>query len=295
LLLLLLMSGATSHCLGQNFAKMFKIQFQDEQGHTEDVWQNSWGLTTRTLGVMVMVHSDDTGLVLPPMVAPLQVVIIPIVRKSSKDRERLRVSCQQLAARLQAADIRTELDDSDNNTAGWKFNHWELKGVCLRVEVGDRELESGRLLVQRRDRLEKEAALEVKWEEAEQELKQLLVTMQADMLQRATVERDAQRKQVTDWQSFLRALDDRNTALAPHCETTDCEKQIKLRSAEAAVIDQQQEHSSGEEKEDSKTEKLTGAAKSLCIPFDQPSLPDGQQCIACSLQAKNWTLFGRSY
>ena len=275
---------------------MFNIRFQDEQGRSDClVWQNSWGLTTRTLGVMVMVHSDDRGLVLPPMVAPLQVVIIPIVRKASKDTARLRASCQELCSRLQAADIRTELDDRDNNTAGWKFNHWELKGVCLRVEVGDRELESGRLLVQRRDKPDKDAALEVKWEEAERELSALLVSMQAEMLQRATAERDAQRKQVTDWPSFLRALDGRNTALVPHCETSECEKQIKQRSAEAAVLDQQQESAGDEEKEDGKTEKLTGAAKSLCIPFEQPQLPDGQQCIGCSRPAKNWTLFGRSY
>jgi prolyl-tRNA synthetase len=259
------------------------------------VWQNSWGLTTRTIGVMVMVHSDDKGLVLPPMVAPVQVVIIPIYKKGNQ--ERLVAVCRELKVRLSDGGVRVDLDERDNYNPGWKFAHWELKGVCLRVEVGEDELDKKVLRVQRRDRLGKEHAVMVEWDGMEERVKGLLTEMQADLLKKATEERDGKRKKVTEWRDFMRALDARCTALAPHCEGAECEKRIKQRSGEAAEVDVtgQEEVEDGEEQTDAKAEKLTGAAKSLCIPFDQPELTEGTQCIGCDKPAKNWTLFGRSY
>ena len=282
--------------LGQNFAHMFEIKFEDEKGASQYAWQNSWGLTTRTIGVMVMVHSDDRGLVLPPMVAPLQVIFVPIFKKTM-DLSVLLSTCRALKQRLLDVDIRADVDERDNYNPGWKFNHWELKGVCLRVEVGDNELTNHLVTVQRRDKQGKEHAVTFAADELEVRVRRMLDEMQADLLAKASAERDARRKQVTEWKDFMRALDNRNTALAPHCTGADCEKRIKQRSGEAAEVDQtpQEVDVEAEERADAKTEKLTGAAKSLCIPFEQPDLPEDTRCIGCEQLAKNWTLFGRSY
>jgi prolyl-tRNA synthetase len=245
---------------------------------------------------MVMVHSDDRGLVLPPMVAPLQVILVPIFKKTM-DYSSLIAACRALKQRLLDADIRADLDERDNYNPGWKFNHWELKGVPLRVEIGSEELAKQTMSVHRRNRVGKEHAVVLPMAEMEGKMKALLLDMQAELLQAATVERDARRKKVVDWKDFMRALDGRNTALAPHCEGAECEKSIKQRSGEAAEADvtSMEVDEEAEERADSKTEKLTGAAKSLCIPFDQPDLPEGMKCVGCDLLAKNWTLFGRSY
>ena len=282
--------------LGQNFAHMFDIKFEDEKGVSQFAWQNSWGLTTRTIGVMVMVHSDDRGLVLPPMVAPLQVIFVPIFKKTM-DLSSLLSACRALKQRLLDVDVRADVDERDNYNPGWKFNHWELKGVCLRVEIGDNELSNHLVTVQRRDRQGKEQAVTFSADDLEVRVKALLQDMQQDLLVKATEERDARRKRVTEWKEFMRALDSRCTALAPHCESAECEKRIKQRSGEAAEVDEsaQEVDEEAEARADSKTEKLTGAAKSLCIPFEQPDLPDGTRCIGCDMLAKNWTLFGRSY
>ena len=292
--------GATSHSLGQNFAKMFDIQFESKAGSREHVWQNSWGLTTRTIGVMVMVHGDDKGLVLPPAVAPQQVVLVPIYKKDNL--QQLDAAMDELAKRLRAIRVRTEVDKRDNYNPGWKFAHWEVKGVPLRIEVGGQDVEKRVLKVQRRDKLDKADSLTLQWDELEVRVPQILAEMQADMLRRATEERDSRRKQVTEWKDFLRALDGRHTALAPHCEQMECEKSIKVRTGEAAKADEQQQQQQNEEDDDEKeptdknVEKLTGAAKTLCIPFQQPEMPAGTNCIGgCGSAAKNWTLFGRSY
>ena len=144
--------GATSHNLGQNFGKMFKIEFEDQNGQKAIPWQNSWGLTTRTIGVMVMVHSDDKGLVLPPRIAPIQCVIVPIVVKQSDAANKAQADmCAEMVAALGAAGIRVKLDDRTNYNPGWKYNHWELKGVPLRIEVGPRDVEARQARCVRRD------------------------------------------------------------------------------------------------------------------------------------------------
>ena len=131
--------GATSHCLGQNFAKMNDITFEDGKREKALVWQNSWGITTRTIGVMVMVHGDDKGLVLPPKVASFQVVIVPCGISASNEatvRDDVHATAVRLRDELKAAGVRAHVDLRDNQTPGWKYNHWELKGVPLRLEVG---------------------------------------------------------------------------------------------------------------------------------------------------------------
>ena len=138
--------GATSHNLGKNFGKMFKIEYEDKQGQKQIPWQTSWGFTTRSIGVMVMVHSDDTGLVLPPRVAPIQVVIVPIVM-SGMNLDTLSGAATELASQLRASGVRVELDDRDNYNPGWKYNYWELKGVPLRLELGPKDLDKRQVRV----------------------------------------------------------------------------------------------------------------------------------------------------
>jgi len=129
--------GATSHNLGKNFGKMFDISFQAKDGTSDIPWQTSWGITTRTIGVMVMVHGDDTGLVMPPKMAPYQVVVVPIPNKNCK-MEELTPYCQDIVDQLKAVGIRVKFDDRSIYNPGWKYNHWEQKGVPVRVEVGPR-------------------------------------------------------------------------------------------------------------------------------------------------------------
>ena len=148
--------GATSHCLGQNFGKMFKIEYEDNQGKKAIPWQNSWGLTTRTIGVMVMVHGDDKGLVLPPRIAPVQVVIVLIPYRDPEVTARQNVMCAEIEATLKAAGVRVKWDDRENYNPGWKYNFWELKGVPMRLEVGPKDVEKRQVRAVRRDTGEKE-------------------------------------------------------------------------------------------------------------------------------------------
>lgn len=284
--------AATSHCLGQNFAKMFGIEFESKDKKKQFAWQNSWGLTTRTLGVMIMVHADDDGLVLPPRLAPTQVVIVPIV---FNNREQLNSKAHELADILKAAGVRVEVDDRDNYTPGWKFNYWELKGVPIRLELGPKDLEAQQVVARRRDLRDKKDAFTVSWADLAAKIPVALETMQKDMFERVNKEVNERRKTVNNWNDFLLALDARCTALAPHCADKACEKQIKVKTGEAAkdaLAEQQAKDANAEP-----GEKLTGAAKTLNVPFEQPALPEGCKCInpLCDKQAVNWTLFGRSY
>lgn len=265
---------------------MFHIEFEDKQGKKQMVWQNSWGLTTRTLGVMIMVHADNTGLVLPPRLAPIQVVIVPIVYG---DPAALIAKAHELGAALTAAGVRVEVDDRDNYNPGWKFAHWEVKGVPLRIELGPKDLEATQVVMKRRDATDKKASEAVKWTDLVERVPALLEQIQKDMLNRARAEAESRRKVVSNWSEFTAALDASCTALAPHCDEKECEKAIKKRSGEEARIKEE-----GAENAEA-GEKLTGAAKSLCIPFDQPAGCEGKTCVGCDKPAKHYTLFGRSY
>jgi len=149
--------AATSHCLGQNFSKMFNIQYEDDSNEMVHVWQNSWGLTTRTIGILIMVHGDNRGLVLPPRVAPIQVVIIPIFFKdlSSEIQDQLVQCSKSIYQLLRTNKIRTHLDDRPQYSPGFKFNHWELKGIPIRIEIGPKDLSTNSVVVVRRDNLTK--------------------------------------------------------------------------------------------------------------------------------------------
>lgn len=282
--------GATSHCLGQNFSKLFRIEFEGENGK-QLVWQNSWGITTRTIGVMAMVHGDDRGLVLPPRIAPLQVVIVPIVRKGQE--ELVINGANAIATELSNAGFRVKCDSRPDKNPGWKFNHWELKGVPLRLELGPRDLEAGTVMATRRVDGEKLTLTRDKLcGEVEKQMKEI----QSSTFEKARSMRDEKIAQVYQWAQFVPALDERTMVLAPWCEHTECEEDVKKRSA-----DESRERLEAEGDVDERA--LSGAAKSLCIPFEDEiarlgidALGNSVPCFTgCGHTAKSYTLWGRSY
>ncbi|EEC43698.1 predicted protein [Phaeodactylum tricornutum CCAP 1055/1] len=278
--------GATSHNLGQNFGKMFEISFQNEKGESQIPWQTSWGLTTRTIGVMVMVHGDDTGLVLPPRVAPLQVVIVPIISKKLTP-EQADPYCLSILADLKKAGLRAKYDDRSAYNPGWKYNHWEQKGVPVRIEVGPRDIEqkSARVVVRHNSDKEDHPV-----EGLGSLLRNMMDVIHDAMFTKAKDARDAHVVQVTDWKDFVPNLEKNNLVLTPWCggEHQEWEETVKEKSRAESLL------ARGEEVEDEKT-ATSVAAKTLCIPFAQPELPAGTKCIASGMEATCWVLWGRSY
>ncbi|EPZ33191.1 Proline-tRNA ligase, class II domain-containing protein [Rozella allomycis CSF55] len=275
--------GATSHCLGTNFAEMFEIKFEDEKGERRNVVQNSWGITTRTIGVMVMVHGDDKGLVLPPKVAAVQVVFVPcgITAKTTKEEsDAIYAKINELESALKANGIRATSDLRDVYTPGWKYNHWELKGVPLRCEVGPKDISKHQISGVVRFNNER-VTFSSESSSFVSSVKGKLENIQKDMLVKATKERDSHIKIVEEWKDFNKTLNEKNIILSPWCESESCEDAIKKDSA---VSDQPQ---------DEKAPSM--GAKSLCIPLSQPKSCHGLKCIKCGTDAKSFGLFGRSY
>ncbi|XP_027497132.1 bifunctional glutamate/proline--tRNA ligase isoform X6 [Corapipo altera] len=275
--------GATSHHLGQNFSKMFEIVFEDPKkpGEKQFAYQNSWGLTTRTIGVMTMVHGDNMGLVLPPRVACIQVVIIPCGITNSlseEDRGALLKKCNEYRSRLHSVKIRVRTDLRDNYSPGWKFNHWELKGVPVRVEVGPRDMKSQQFVAVRRDTGQK---LTLSEHEAEDKLKQILEEIHANLYSRASEDLKSHMVVANNMEDFQKALDSGNIVQIPFCGEIECEDWIKKTTARD---------------QDLEPGAPSMGAKSLCIPF-QPlcELQRGERCVCGKNPAKFYTLFGRSY
>ncbi|KAA8528150.1 hypothetical protein F0562_035599 [Nyssa sinensis] len=240
--------GATSHCLGQNFAKMFEINFENEKGEKAMVWQNSWAYSTRTLGVMVMVHGDDKGLVLPPKVASIQVVVIPVPYKDA-DTQAILDACSKTVNTLSEVGLRVEADLRDNYSPGWKYSHWEMKGVPLRIEIGPKDLANNQVRVVRRDN---SAKVDIPVDKLVEQINDMLADIQQNLFDVAKQKRDACVKVVKTWDDFVEALGQKKLILAPWCDEEEVEKDVKAR-----------------------TKGEMGAAKTLCSPFDQPELPPG--------------------
>ncbi len=252
----------TSHNLGQNFAKVFDITFigEDEQKH--EVWQTSWGITTRLIGAVIMVHGDDKGLVLPPKVAPVQVVIVPIPYKGA-DPAAVAAKAKELYVALKKKEIQVVLDDREEYTPGWKFNHWELKGVPIRIEIGPRDLKQQQVMMVRRDTCQKMA---VKEGEAVSKTEQLLVEIQHNLYAKARVDLENKITTVQTYKEFNDTLKTKGGFIrAAWCGGVPCEAKIKDE---------------------------TGATIRLRpLEKEEPTSP----CLGCGEKAEEMVYFARSY
>ncbi|KJP86437.1 prolyl-tRNA synthetase [Plasmodium fragile] len=270
--------AATSHYLGTNFAKMFKIEFEDEN-EKQYVHQTSWGCTTRSIGIMIMTHGDDKGLVLPPKVAKFKVVIVPILYKNT-DENVIFNYCKDIEKVLKNAQINCIFDDRDLYSPGYKFNHWELRGVPIRIEVGPKDIQNNSCVFVRRDTNEK---FNVKKESVLLETQQMLVDIHKKLFLKAKKKLDESIVQVTSFSEVMDALNRKKMVLAPWCEDISTEEEIKKETQRLSQNQANTETS------------LSGAMKPLCIPLDQPPLPPNTKCFWSGKPAKRWCLFGRSY
>ncbi len=222
------LQAGTSHYLGQNFADSFDIKFLDKDGVLKLAYTTSWGVSTRLIGAIIMTHGDSRGLVLPPVVAPTQVVIVPIAAKKAGVNE----ACEAMKSALVKAGLRVVLDNSDNSP-GWKFNEWEMKGVPVRVEIGPRDLEQGKMVLVRRDTLEK---ITVDIDGAEETISALLSTVQKEMLENARVRRDSRIVYADCMEDILKGVEGGNFVKAGWCGCRECEDKVKEQTAATARV-----------------------------------------------------------
>ena len=251
------LQAGTSHNFGDNFARAFDIQFLDKDGKQKYVEETSWGVSTRLIGAIIMVHGDDRGLVLPPRVAPIQAVVLPIAAHKPGVAEK----AQEVANALKAAGLRVFLDDRDTYSAGWKFNEWEMKGVPARVEVGPRDIENGVVTVCRRDTLEK---VQLPIDSVGERVAALMDEIHDGLFQKALAFRDSHIQDVTNMEELGEAVQ-HGFARAMWCGDRACEDRIK---------------------------ELT-AASSRNMPFDQT--PIGDTCVCCGKKADKLIYFARAY
>jgi prolyl-tRNA synthetase len=256
------LQAGTSHYMGVNFARAFGIQYTAESGQLELCHTTSWGMSTRMIGGVIMTHGDDRGLVLPPMIAPYQVVIVPIGRGEQWDGAA--AAARELAARLAAAGIRVHVDQRTQLSPGFKFNDWELRGVPVRLELGQREITAGTAVMARR--LGDAAKEVIPLADAPATLTVVLGEFQDFLLRRATEFRDQHTVLVNDWDSFTRAVSG-GWALALHCGQPSCEDDIKAETA----------------------------ATPRCVPLDGP--PEAGTCVRCDAPSAygKRLIFGRAY
>jgi prolyl-tRNA synthetase len=255
------LQAGTSHNLGQNFARAFGIQFQGRDRSLQFAWTTSWGVSTRLIGGVIMTHGDDSGLVLPPKVAPYQVVIVPIPRGNWQ--ETVLPPARAIRDRLAAAGVRAILDDRDAYTPGWKFAEWELRGVPLRLEIGPRDIEKAQVVLARRDTREK---LVAPMDGLEGAVAALLGQIQDALLAAARAFRDQRTTRVSTFAEFARLMEGRpGFVIAPWCETADCEALIKAET-QATIRN---------------------------IPFDAPA-PD-EPCVRCGRTATVTAWFAKAY
>ena len=255
------LQSGTSHFLGQNFAKAFDVQFIQLDNELEYVWATSWGVSTRLMGALIMTHSDDNGLVLPPKLAPIQVVIIPIY-KNAEQLQAIDAKANEIADKLRVMGISVKYDNADNKRPGFKFADYELKGVPVRLVMGGRDLENGTVEVMRRDTLEKET---MSVENIEQVVKTLLDEIQANIFQKALKYRQEHTITVDSYDEFKEKIEEGGFILAHWDGTTETEERIK---------------------EETK-------ATIRCIPFDGDTTPG--VCMVTGKPSARRVLFARSY
>lgn len=251
------LQSGTSHNFGDGFAKAFGIQYTDKDNKLQYVHQTSWGMTTRLIGAVIMVHGDDSGLVLPPAIAPIEVIIVPIMQK----KEGVLEKAEELRAKLSKV-ARVKVDQSDKSP-GWKFAEYEMKGVPVRVEIGPKDIEKNQAVLVRRDTREK---IIVSIDEIETEVKTLLEKMQKELLNKALNHRDEHTYIAKDMDSFIKTVDETPGFIkAMWCGDEACEVAIK---------------------------EQTGAT-ARCMPFEQEIV--GEKCVCCGKEAKTLVYWGRAY
>lgn len=218
------LQAGTSHFLGQNFAKAFDVKFTSKEGKLDYVWATSWGVSTRLMGALIMAHSDDAGLVLPPKLAPIQVVIVPIYKTEEESRQ-IGALADNLIAQLKQKGISVKYDDRDTQRPGFKFAEWELKGVPVRVAIGARDLQNGTVELARRDTQSKETVPQTGLAEA---IEQLLITIQENIYQKALTYRDAHITEVNSYEEFKKVLEGEGGFISAHWDgTVETEKRVK--------------------------------------------------------------------
>jgi len=253
------LQAGTSHNLGQHFSKVFNIQFLDQDGKLKYVWQTSWGVSTRLIGALIMTHGDDRGLKLPPRIAPIQVIIVPIF---GKKKEEVLAKSRELYQLLKEK-FRVELDDRDEYTPGWKFNEWEMRGVPVRLEIGPRDLEQNQVMLVRRDTGEK---ILVKEADLLNFLNDLMEDIQANMFRQAKKFMDDNTHTATNFEELKELLiNKRGFVKAMWCGDGECEKKVK--------------------------EETTATLR--CIPFEQEVISD--KCAVCGKKADKMVYFAKSY
>ena len=250
------LQSGTSHNFGDGFAKAFGIQFTGKDNKLEYVHQTSWGMTTRLIGAIIMVHGDNSGLVLPPRVAPTQVMIVPIRQQQEGVLEKAAEMKDMLKG------FRVKVDDTDKSP-GWKFSEQEMRGIPLRIEVGPKDIENGKCMLVRRDNGEK---MEVSFDELETKVRETLDAMQKDMLERARERRDSQTYVAKNMDEFRKIFNEKSGFVkAMWCGDQACEDKIK--------------------------EELS--VTSRCMPFEQEQISD--VCVCCGKPAKKMVYWGRAY
>jgi len=255
------LQAGTSHNLGQNFAKAFNIRYESKEQKLEYAWQTSWGATTRLVGALVMTHGDDSGLILPPRVAPIQAVIVPI--SAGNWRETVLPQAQQVFSDLKAAGIRVFLDDRDAYTPGWKYADWEMRGVPVRVEIGPKDIDKKQaVLVSRLDRKKSF----VPWDKLAEELKLLLEKIQAEMYRKALAFRDENTRDAGTFAELKEAMaGGRGFIRCGWCGGVDCEAKVKA-----------------------------DAAATIRVILEKPE-PAAKACVVCGQDAPHTVLFAKSY
>lgn len=235
------LQAGTSHYLGQNFAKAFDVKFANKEGKLDYVWATSWGVSTRLIGALIMTHSDDNGLVLPPNLAPTQVVIVPIYR-SEEELARISEVALNIKKNLQAENISVLFDDRDTQKPGWKFNEYELKGVPVRLAIGPKDLEKKTVEVARRDTLTKEF---IPFDSVVGHVKNLMTEIQQNLFQKALSYRKSMMTRVDDYQTFKEVLDQKGGFICAHWDgTAETEEAIKTETKatiRCILIDNEQE------------------------------------------------------
>lgn len=218
------LQAGTSHFLGQNFAKAFDVKFTNKEGKIDHVWATSWGVSTRLVGALIMAHSDDSGLILPPKLAPVQVVIIPIF-KTGEEAEKIIGIAKELVAKLKQKNISVKFDDRDTQRPGFKFAEYELKGVPVRIAIGSRDLENGTVEIVRRDTKEKQT---VSQQNLDDYIESLLEDMQQSIYRKALTFRNENIREVNSYEEFKQILDEKGGFISAHWDgTIETEKQVK--------------------------------------------------------------------